>query len=90
MYLSELQQKDIISLNDGRKIGKIIDVEINEDGTINKLLVETSHTIRNIFKKEEDIKISFKDISKIGSDVILVNLWYNVQEVKNRWIEKFF
>ena len=35
MYLSELQQKDIISINDGRKIGKIIDVEINEDGSIN-------------------------------------------------------
>lgn len=74
MYLSDLQQKDIISLNDGRKIGKIIDVEINEDGSINKLLIETSHNIRNFFRKEDDIKISFKDITKIGSDVILVNL----------------
>ena len=82
MYLSELQQKDIISINDGRKIGKIIDVEINEDGSINKLLIETTHNIRNIFKKDDEIKISFKDISKIGSDVILVNIWYNVKEVK--------
>ena len=82
MYLSELQQKDIISLNDGRKIGRIIDVEIKEDGTINKLLIETSHNIRNIFKKEDEIKISFQDITKIGSDVILVNIWYNVKEVK--------
>ena len=74
MNLSDLQQKDIISLNDGRKIGRIIDVEIKEDGTINKLLIETSHNIRNIFKKEDEIKISFQDITKIGSDVILVNV----------------
>ena len=82
MYLSDLQQKDIISLNDGRKIGRIIDIEINDDGSINKILIEPSHNIRNIFKKDEEIKISFKDISKIGSDVILVNVWYNVIEVK--------
>ena len=82
MNLSELQTKDIISLKDGRKIGRIIDVEINENGSIRYLVIEQTHNIKNFFSRGDDIKVSFESIEKIGSDVILVNIWYNGCEVK--------
>lgn len=82
MNLSELQTKDIISLKDGRKIGRIIDVEINESGAIKFFVIEYSKSIKNIFSRGDDLKIPFDSIEKIGSDVILVNIWYNVKEVK--------
>ena len=49
MNLSELQTKDIISLKDGRKIGRIIDVEINENGSIKYLMIEQNHNKNNFF-----------------------------------------
>ena len=78
MNLSDLQQKDIISLKDGKKIGNIIDAEISQTGTITSLVVEQPKNIKSFFNSKDEIKISFKDIEKIGSDVILVNMGYNV------------
>jgi YlmC/YmxH family sporulation protein len=65
MYLSDLQNKDIISTKDGRKLGSIIDVEINEQGNIVNLIIEEKKSFKRIISSS-DIKISFKDIAKIG------------------------
>lgn len=78
MYLSDLQSKDIISVKDGRKIGRIIDAEINSQGRIINLIIEEKKNFRKFVISSEDTKVSFDNISKIGEDVILVNLWYNV------------
>lgn len=82
MYLSELQNKDIISLKDGRKLGRIIDAEINPQGQIIFLIIETRRSIKKLFSHQEENKISYDDISKIGEDVILINMWYNETEVQ--------
>ena len=39
MFLSELQSKDIISTKDGRRLGRIIDAEINNQGQIITLVL---------------------------------------------------
>ena len=77
MFLSDMQNKDIISVKDGRKIGHIIDAEINNEGNIIYLVIEPKRNLKKIFGSSQETKISFKDISKIGEDVILVNIWYN-------------
>ena len=74
MKLSELQDKDIVNINDGKKIGKIVDAKINNDGFIEYLVVDERRNIRNILSNNNDINISFKQIKRIGSDVILVEL----------------
>ena len=71
MRLSELQEKKIISINTGKSIGTIIDVEINDNGSINFLVIEAGRSLFNI-NKESDIKVSWEDITKVGEDVILV------------------
>ena len=71
MRLSELQSKKIINIVDGKNIGSIIDINIKEEGFIESLVLESS---KNFFSlnKELDTHILWKDITKIGEDVILV------------------
>ena len=69
--LSDLQTKSIVSINDGKNIGSIIDANINNDGTIESLVIEANKTFFSI-GRENDTEINWKDITKIGEDVILV------------------
>ena len=74
MRLSELQNKNIVSISDGRNIGSIIDVKINEvTGEILSLIVEANKTFFTFSNKEMDTEIKWENITKIGEDVILVN-----------------
>jgi YlmC/YmxH family sporulation protein len=73
MRLSDLQSKDVISVIDGKKIGNIIDVKIEEEtGKISALVVEPSRFILNVFAFREEFEVHWFDIEKIGEDVILV------------------
>ena len=75
MKISELQRKDIVNVNDGKVIGRIIDAIINEeDGSFEGFVIEKSKYIRSLFCSEEDTTIKFSQIKKLGSDVILVEL----------------
>ena len=71
MKISELQKKDIVNIDTGEKIGNIIDLNVNSDGYIDSLIVDKSN-FRFILSSSDEIEISFKQIVKIGEDVILV------------------
>lgn len=71
MRLSDLQTKSIVSINDGKNIGSIIDANITEDGNIDTLVIETNKTFFSL-NRESDIEVKWKEITKIGEDVILV------------------
>lgn len=71
--MSDLQQKDIINTLNGARIGKIVDIEVNDDGVINYLIVGEVKMLRRLNPVGE-VKISFKQIKRIGTDVILVEL----------------
>ena len=71
MNLSDLQNKDIINVVDGKKIGNIIDAYFNTtNGVIEKLILSPSKSLFSI--KNSTIEISFNKIKKIGEDVILI------------------
>lgn len=74
MYLGELQNKDVVSLNDGRNLGKIVDVEIDSNGCITNILIEKRRFFIKLFGSSSQYNISFKEINKIGDDVILINI----------------
>lgn len=71
MRLSELQSKKIINIIDGKNVGSIIDVNILEDGSVESLILESSRRLFSL-NKELDSQILWKDITKIGEDVILI------------------
>lgn len=72
MRLSDLQSKDIVSVVDGKRIGVIIDVSLSNEGKLDSLIVSKSKVF-NVFNNSE-LEIKWNQITKIGEDVILVNM----------------
>lgn len=73
MRLSDLQTKTIVNVKDGRNIGSIIDANISIDGSIESLIIESQKRMLS-FSRENDMIVRWKEISKIGDDVILVDV----------------
>lgn len=73
MRLSDLQTKTIVNVKDGRNIGSIVDVNINSDGNIESLVIEAPKRMLS-FSKDDDMVVKWKEINKIGNDVILVDV----------------
>lgn len=72
MRLSEIQNKDVINLNTGMKIGNIIDIKVNSDtGKIESLILEKKK-FALLFSNQDEVEIYWNQINKIGEDVILV------------------
>ena len=71
MLLSDLQNKDIVNLTDGKRMGTIIDVDIDNTGKINELRIQKR---KFIFFTGGVTSIKWSEIDKIGKDVILVNV----------------
>ncbi len=75
MRLSDLQNKSLVNINDGRNIGNIIDVKVEEQtGNIKSLIIEGKGGMFTFLNKDSELEIFWSDIKKIGEDVILVNL----------------
>ena len=74
MNLSELQNKEIIDVATGRRIGSIIDVIISKNGNISKLVLEDRKVSRRLFSSlKEEVSLTWDQIVKIGDDIILVD-----------------
>lgn len=74
MKISDLQDKTIININDGSNIGKISDLEINEQGNIIYIYAIQSKFFLKLFSPNKETIFKMEDIKKIGSDVILVQI----------------
>lgn len=75
MRLSDLQNKEIVNVTDGKNIGNIIDVKINEEnGEIKSFIIEPNRNFFSFFNKNGDTEIKWESITKIGEDVILVKI----------------
>lgn len=91
---TDLKEKEIINVNDGKKLGHIIDFLFDiESAQVKGVVVPGS---RKIFRKTEDIFIPLEKIRKIGGDVILVKLRvfeseenFNTQRVENNFKTKY-
>ena len=70
MHLSELQQKEIINISNGKRIGIIVDVIVDTSGNIQKLILEEKRGRK--FSKEE-YEILWNQIIKVGDDIILID-----------------
>ncbi|WP_264806311.1 YlmC/YmxH family sporulation protein [Cytobacillus sp. NCCP-133] len=80
--ISEFQMKDVVNVADGRKLGNIGDIDINiNTGKIEAIIIGGAGKVLGFFGKDEDIVIPWKNILKIGEDVILVR-YKDISEVK--------
>lgn len=72
MRLSDMQDKDVVDLKTGVKIGNIIDIKINKEGYIESLILEKRKYSR-LFSSSDEIEVAYNKIVRIGEDVILIN-----------------
>lgn len=69
---TDLRSKEVVNLQNGDRMGKIIDMIIDSNGK--NVLGLVVPGVRRLFRASEDIFIPWCNITKIGSDVILVSL----------------
>jgi YlmC/YmxH family sporulation protein len=76
LKISDLQAKDIVNMENGRRLGTITDLDINlTTGQISSLVIGGGGEVMGLFGRGEDeVVIPWKNIIKIGSDVILVEV----------------
>lgn len=73
--ISDLQTKDVVNITDGKKLGQVHDLELDLGrGRVEALVVPASSKMFSFFGGEEEYVIPWRNIVKIGSDVILVRL----------------
>ncbi|MDD4002906.1 MAG: YlmC/YmxH family sporulation protein [Clostridia bacterium] len=71
---SELRIKDVVNICDCKKIGRIVDVVIDlKTGIVKGIVVPGSKRL-SIFRAPEDIFIPWRNILRIGNDVILIKI----------------
>jgi YlmC/YmxH family sporulation protein len=71
--ISDFQIKDVVNVADGKRLGNIGDIEINlTTGKIEAVVITGSGRVLGFFGRDEDVVIPWKNILKIGQDVILV------------------
>ena len=76
MSLSELRTKDVVNTLDGRRLGKVMDIEFDaRDGRVDALVVPGEFKVGNVIRGEKcGIVIPWQRICKIGENAILVEL----------------
>lgn len=72
--VNDLRDKEVINVNDGRKFGCVVDVEIDTcNGKLISIIVP-GESKGFIFSRGEDIRIPWDKIVRIGDDTILINV----------------
>ncbi|CDN45059.1 Uncharacterized protein YlmC [Paenibacillus sp. P22] len=75
MKISEFQTKDVINIVDGKKLGQISDMEIDlRQGRIDSIVVPNFTRFFGMFGSGADLIIPWRNIVKIGADVVLVRM----------------
>lgn len=81
MKLSEISSKDVINDEDGVKLGKIVDAEIDvATGKIVNVTIYRGFKFFNVFGSKDNVQIPWNKIIKIGNDVVIAE---NNQKIKD-------
>lgn len=91
--VTELQEKEVINIRDGSRLGNVCDAEIDiKTGQILCIVIFGRPRVFGLFGREEDIIIKWGDIEMIGDDTILVNMegFFGRTKRRNRFLQQIF
>lgn len=72
---SELRVKDVVNVVDGRRLGYIGDLELDlPQGRIRSVIILGASRWFGFFGRDPDQVIPWSQVTKIGEDVVLVDL----------------
>ena len=87
-FFSELCCKEVIDIHTGFRLGYVCDMEFDDkEGCIASLVTPGRPRFFGLFGREEDYVLPWKDIVRVGSDIILVEVKGDFMRRKrqNRW-----
>ncbi|MBR2480576.1 MAG: YlmC/YmxH family sporulation protein [Clostridia bacterium] len=70
----ELREKEVIKILDGKQLGRIVDIALHCSGKVVGLIASPDKKFFKNFSGNENIFIPWQKVTKIGDDVILVEL----------------
>ena len=75
MRITQLQCKEVICVDDGRRLGFVTDVEVEvPEGKVVAIVVPGPCQFLGLFGRKDDFVIPWRCIRKIGPDIILVDI----------------
>ena len=75
MKFTQLQCKEVICVNDGRRLGFISDVEVEvPEGNICAIIVPGPCRFLGLFGRKDDFCIPWNCIRRVGPDIVLVDV----------------
>ncbi len=89
--------REVVNVADGRRLGPIKDIDINlDEGRINAIILPGhggggGGKLMSFIGREEELVVPWQKIKKIGVDVILVDLSFNLSGaelhggIKEKW-----
>lgn len=73
LLLSKIFAKDVVNVENGEKLGRIRDVDINiETGQINSIIISEHQGFSNVFKNNKKIILNWKNNINMTGEIILV------------------
>ena len=73
--LEDLHDKEIINLQNGYRLGFAYDAEISlPEGQVKGLVIPGAARLFGLLGRDEDIIVPWEAITKIGDDIILVDI----------------
>ncbi|MCL2841490.1 MAG: YlmC/YmxH family sporulation protein [Defluviitaleaceae bacterium] len=70
----DLRQKEIVNINDGARFGFVSDLDLDTtEGRILALIVPGPGRVLGVFGRDQEYRIPWKRVHKIGEDIILVD-----------------
>ncbi len=73
--ISDFQTKEVVNILDGKRLGQISDLEIDlRHGRVEAIVVPGPGKFLGFFASGNDLVIPWRNIVKIGKDVVLVRV----------------
>ena len=71
--IENLAWKDVVNNEDGIKLGKIVDIEVDvATGKVISIIIDRGFRLASIFTAKNQTTIPWNKVVKIGNDVIIV------------------
>ncbi len=84
VLFSKLKEKEVVSIADGKRLGRIVDAEVDlDERRITAIILPQGGGRIAFFEKAEEWRIPWEMIERVGEDVILVKAAM-VNEKKSR------
>ena len=74
MRINDLRDRDVVNVNDGKRLGVINDLDIDiESGNIKAIIIPGAGGFMGVLGRKQDLTIPWEKIVKVGVDTILVD-----------------